>query len=173
MLAALCVVAQMLRRASQHNASHAYDHSCSCYGVHVIQRYIMFSLCTTVLSSLFIRKCALQLCSASAQALSLEAVQVHASDVDMQDIILAHSAAVYASKSFELDDGRQLMMNWVFETSVGCSGQCSAGTAFTNASVSLYCIFPNQAPIQGPFCPSSWGVSCLKSVYRLLEKWCR
>ncbi|DBB18751.1 hypothetical protein WJX82_009075 [Trebouxia sp. C0006] len=42
--------------------------------------------------------------------------------------------SIYASKSFELDDGRRLMMNWVFETSVGCSGQCSAGTAFTNAS---------------------------------------
>lgn len=26
------------------------------------------------------------------------------------------------------------MVNWVFESSVGCSGQCSAGTAFTNAS---------------------------------------
>ena len=44
--------------------------------------------------------------------------------------------AVYASKSFKIDDGRQLMMNWVVETSVGCTEQCSKGTPFTNASVS-------------------------------------
>ncbi|KAL3134801.1 hypothetical protein ABBQ32_007784 [Trebouxia sp. C0010 RCD-2024] len=42
--------------------------------------------------------------------------------------------AVYASKSFKLDDGRQLMMSWVLETSVGCTEQCTKGTAFTNAS---------------------------------------
>ncbi len=76
-------------------------------------------------------------------ALSLEPVQHCSSshcNINMQVIRLAHSAAVYASKSFELDDGRRLMMNWVFETSVGCSGQCSAGTAFTIASVSLHCL---------------------------------
>ncbi len=105
-----------------------------------------------------------------------------------------YSAAVYASKSFEVDDGRRLMMNWVFETSVGCSGQCSAGTAFTNASVSLlkcfckpsqmhvqaftnasvrlHCLFPNLAPFEGPFCPSSWDVCCLESDHNLLQKWC-
>ena len=45
--------------------------------------------------------------------------------------------SVYASKSFRLDDGRQLMMSWIFETSVGCDQMCSSGTPFTNASVSI------------------------------------
>lgn len=45
-------------------------------------------------------------------------------------------AGVYASKSFKIDDGRQLMLSWLVETSVGCTEQCTKGTAFTNASVS-------------------------------------
>ena len=45
--------------------------------------------------------------------------------------------------------------------------------AFTNASVRLHCLFPDLAPFEGPFSPSSGGVHCLESICKLLEKWCR
>ena len=59
--------------------------------------------------------------------------------------------SVYASKSFKVDDGRQLMMSWIFETSVGCDQMCSSGTPFTNASVSsltlLCCLLRRQTTV--------------------------
>ncbi|MEW5308893.1 MAG: hypothetical protein WDW38_000814 [Sanguina aurantia] len=39
--------------------------------------------------------------------------------------------AVYASKSFLLEDGRRLWLGWVYEDSVGCSESCAKGTPFT------------------------------------------
>ncbi|KAK9835357.1 hypothetical protein WJX81_004418 [Elliptochloris bilobata] len=41
--------------------------------------------------------------------------------------------SVYASKSFRTNDNRTIWMGWVFETSTGCSEQCSAGSPLTQA----------------------------------------
>jgi len=43
--------------------------------------------------------------------------------------------SVYASKTFQTQDGRRVWMGWVFETSSGCVEQCSAGTNFTDSLV--------------------------------------
>lgn len=89
--------------------------------------------------------------------------------------------AVYASKSFKLDDGRQLMMSWVLETSVGCTEQCTKGTAFTNASVSevLQCTYNlqlyqtqnvNRKWSQGPLALSPLGPNPLPSALSMLQQ---
>lgn len=39
--------------------------------------------------------------------------------------------SVYASKTFRTNDNRTIWMGWVFETSIGCTEQCSAGSPLT------------------------------------------
>lgn len=44
--------------------------------------------------------------------------------------------SVYASKSFQLRDGRRVLLGWVYETAAGCEAECSTGTNFTHSLVS-------------------------------------
>lgn len=43
--------------------------------------------------------------------------------------------SVYASKTFRTNDNRTIWVGWVFETSTGCTEQCSAGSPLTQAWV--------------------------------------
>ena len=44
--------------------------------------------------------------------------------------------SVYASKTFQLRDGRRVLLGWVYETAAGCEAECSTGTNFTYSLVS-------------------------------------
>ena len=44
--------------------------------------------------------------------------------------------SVYASKTFQLQDGRRVLLGWVYETAAGCEAECSTGTNFTYSLVS-------------------------------------
>ena len=44
--------------------------------------------------------------------------------------------SVYASKTFQLRNGRRVLLGWVYETAAGCEAECSTGTNFTYSLVS-------------------------------------
>ncbi len=50
--------------------------------------------------------------------------------------------SVYASKTFQLRDGRRVLLGWVYETAAGCEAECSTGTNFTYSLVSGCSISP-------------------------------
>ena len=58
-----------------------------------------------------------------------------AADCALYACRLIDFGSVYASKTFRTNDNRTMWMGWVFETSTGCTEQCSAGSPLTQAWV--------------------------------------
>ena len=62
---------------------------------------------------------------------------------------------MYASKSFPTEDGRRVMLGWVFETAAGCVEQCSLGTNFTSSLVRVFTLLEGK----GHILPAGQGVA--------------